>query len=307
MKKIIAVLVALATILSLTACGSYEITIKKDDDSSAADSVKENVDDADEEKEDSKDREEDSEEKNKEDKEETEEETEIVIEGVPDFTTDVKKNKKLIEAYLRTFVDFDDFAEAEEEDDLDEYGYYTMTYEKESRTDANINFEIALDGNEISMPAKLEDLEAIGVDFKAAAYNSDSEFKGNTFGDIEMKNGDDEEFKATFFNKEDSNAPLSDCMITGYTFDFGFERDIIDYSFNGIDENSDLEEIIEEFGTPNELSYRLHDDGTVTVFIYYENWSDGESWADEEVCFQYDLCEDKTEYLTYEIPIYSFN
>lgn len=304
MKKFIAVLAALAMMISLAACGNYEITIQKNEDekTQASDSVKEEKNDESEEKEEKKNKE-----NKKEDKEEKTEEETIVIDGVPEFTNDVKQNKKLIEAYLRTFVDFDDFDEKEEEDDLDEYGYYTMTYERESHTDANINLEIALDGNEISMPADLETLEEIGVDFKASSYNSDSEFKDNTYGDIEMKNSDDEVFKATFFNNTDSKAALSECMITGFTFDYGFERDVIDFSFNGIDENSSLEDIVSEFGTPSELSYQLYDDGNVTVYVYYENWTDGESWADEKLSFRIDLCEEKTEYVSYEIPIYSFD
>ena len=109
MKRILAILVALATILSLSACGNYEINFKEKDDGekSVVDSADENdfEEDEEEEKEDKKDKKDKENKKDKGDKDNEEEtEEEIVVDGVPNFTKDIKKNQKLLEAYLKTFI-----------------------------------------------------------------------------------------------------------------------------------------------------------------------------------------------------------
>lgn len=304
MKKIIAVLAALAMMISLAACGNYEITIKKNEDekTQASDTViEENDDETEEEKEEKVNKKEDSED------EPAEEETEIIIEGVPDFTNDMKKNKKLVEAYLRSLIDFDDF-EDEENDDYTggSLAYLKTNYFREDFTDAGIDYEIEIDGNSISFPTDLETLEECGFDFKSATYNSDSELNKNTYSDFNMVNSDEEEFSARFLNNESSSSALSDCIVTRAQFNLD-SGDTVDFSFNGIDKNSDIEDIVAEFGTPNRLGYEAYDDGRVFVYIYYLNWGDNKDWEEDSLYISYELTEDRIDMITYEIPMYSFD
>lgn len=304
MKKIIAILVALATMLSLAACGNYNITIKEkeDDGKSVADSIEENDDSEDEEKEDKKD--------NKKDKDDNDEETEaeekVVVEGVPNFTKDIEKNQKLLEAYLKTVFDFDEFEEKEEDDDLDEYGYYKVNYYKKSRADADIDYEIVIDGNSISMPTDLETLEECGFEFANSTYNEDSEFSKNTYGDITMKNSDGDTFAVRFLNTSDKNKVLSDCLVT--RIDINAQSSApVDFSFNGIDESSSLEELAEEFGTPNRLYCTLYDDGRVYLYLAYENWGTATDWEEDSLIVNYWFDEEEFGQFIYEIPMYSLD
>lgn len=305
MKKILAILVALATMLSLAACGNYDITIKEkeDDGKSVADSIEENDDSEDEEKEDKKDK--DDEDDNDEETE-AEAEEEVAVDGVPTFTKDVKKNKKLLEAYLKTIFDFDEFEEKEEDDDLDEYGYYTMNYRKESNVDADIDYEIVIDGNSIAMPTDLETLEECGFDFANSTYNEDSEFSKNTYGDITMKNSDGDTFNVRFLNTSDKNKALSDCLVTRIDINTQVTAPV-DFSFNGIDESSSLEEVAEEFGTPNKLHYTLYDDGRVFVYLTYQNWGSETDWEENSFKICYNFEEEMFDSFVYEIPMYSLD
>ena len=309
MKRILAILVALATILSLSACGNYEITFKEkeDDDNSVVDSIdeKDNDEDEEEEKEDKKDKE-DKNDKNNEEEPEEETEEEIVVDGVPTFTKDVKKNKKLLEAYLKTVFDFKEFEEEDESDDLEEYGHYDKYYYKESYVDADIDYEIVVDGNSITMPTDLETLEECGFDFANSTYNEDSEFKKNTYGDIKMKNSDGESFNVRFLNTSDENKALSDCLVTRIDIN-PQSGSPIDFSFNGIGENSSLEDIAEEFGTPNKLNYTLFDDGRVYVDLTYQNWGSETDWEENSLKIIYELTEEEYDLFTYEIPMYSLD
>lgn len=311
MKRILAILVALATILSLSACGNYEINFKEKDDGekSVVDSADENdfEEDEEEEKEDKKDKKDKENKKDKGDKDNEEEtEEEIVVDGVPVFTKDVKKNKKLIEAYLKTIFEFKEFEEEEESDDLEEYGHYDMYYYKERYTDADIDYEIVIDGNSITMPTDLETLEECGFDFANSTYNEDSEFKKNTYGDIKMKNSDGESFNVRFLNTSDENKALSDCLVTRIDIN-PQSGSPIDFSFNGIGENSSLEDIAEEFGTPNKLNYTLFDDGRVYVDLTYQNWGSETDWEENSLKISFELTEEEYDLFAYEIPMYSFD
>ena len=310
MKRILAILVALATILSLSACGNYEINFKEKDDGekSVVDSADENdfEEDEEEEKEDKKDKKDKENKKDKGDKDNEEEtEEEIVVDGVPNFTKDIKKNQKLLEAYLKTFIDIKGYEDIDEDsdDEVEEYGNLSKSYSYDKRRSADIDYEIAIDGNQIPVPGDYADLEDSGFDFKSSVYNSDSEFKGNTYGNIDMITSDDKNFEVTFFNKDSSASKLSDCMVIGFRFDNQQSYlNCVDFSVNGIEKDSSLEEIIEEFGNPQQLNYNIFEDGRVYVSLRYYNYTDGKTWSDGEMYISYLLTEEQIDLLTYEIP-----
>jgi hypothetical protein len=284
-KKLIAILLVLTTLFSFAAC-SESAKENAEKDEATVDSVDKN--------------------ENKNDNnDEAEKETEPVALPVPTFTEDRKQNQQLLEAYLASVMDMNEYDKVNESDSS---SYTSKTYGIDGvyYKNSNIDFEIVVEGNQISFPTNLATLESLGFDFANSGYNSDSERKANTYGEISMKGASDKGFSASFLNNTDANLKLSECIVHSIEFE-PYYNEFSDFSVNGLTVDSSFEDILEEFGTPGYMSCNYYDTGSVNVLLYYYNYTDGKMDADEELFINYNFTDGEISAVSYEIPIYNFS
>lgn len=264
-KKIIAVIAALAMVFSLSACGNYEITIvEKDAETKAAsDSIEENEDEH--------------------EKEETEKEIE---EDKTEKETEKKKDEKDGE-FLATFDELRDYLSKEL--DLDRYANssekessisYSMSYDENERTEFDCTLKVG--GKNFDFPATYDDLKENGCRFANSMYNEKSEQPASTIGDYYFTAPGGGALNIKSLNSSDYDKPIVDCefygtRLYGYEFDNSASKKLAlsssasDFVINGkIDRDSSALDIINEFGMPNYIFVYFSEFRTTVQLKYTE-------------------------------------
>lgn len=309
MKKLIAVISALAMLLSLAACGNYEITIvEKDKETKAvSDSIDENEDEP----------EEDEEESEEETEEETEKKTEKESEDEPE-EDDGENSKYLssfkeVKKYLSKFVDLDGYSDQPDSDSDDLY-YYSMSYEEDEKT--KVNFNLKISGKELDFPARYGDIKKNGFTFASSMHNEKSEQTASTTSMgwyMNAPGGGTVDIYSV--NPEDYDKPVTDLDFYGirlYGYYFDNKEIVKDNRFSkvkindSITLNSTVEDVIDEFGTPNNVYIILSEYRTEIKFEYREGTGSLTESLDFTFCYEDDETSVKEIYYAYpEREIYS--
>ena len=263
LKKLLAIRASLAMVLSLAACGSYEITIeKKDDEKVASDSVDE--------------KEEEIEEDEDELEEEPEEEEETEAEEEDDDSSDNSKylaTKAEVKKFLGKYIDLDGYETSSDEDSYLSYGDGFYNYKK-------FDYKLKVNKKEISFPTDYDDVKALGLDFTSDMYNEKSEQNGNTTGmgwDFDVPGGGQVEIMSV--NMDDYAKPITDLDFYGArVYGYGFENKKFIKSFrysnfkinDTITADSTIEDVVNEFGTPSYIFVGFSENYTSMTIEYVD-------------------------------------
>lgn len=269
LKKLLAILAALSMVLSLAACGSYEITIeKKDEEKVASDSVDKNEEEFEE-------NEEEEEETEEETEEDTEEETE---EEAEEDNSDKLSTKAEVKKFLSKYIDLDEYPN--ETDDT--YLSYSMDYDYDEKV--SFDYTLKVNGKKISFPAKYDDVKALGLKFASTMYNEKSEQNGNTTAmgwDFKVPGGGLVEIESVNF--DDYAKPITDldfygARVYGYGFDHKEKEFVKKDSYtkfkinDTITAESTVEDVVEEFGVPANIYVGFSEYYTSIVLTYEEQF-----------------------------------
>lgn len=300
LKKILAILAALAMVLSLAACGSYEITIeKKDDEKVASDSV------------DEKEEIEEDEDGPEEDEEETEEEeTEEETEEEKDDSEDDEEflaTPKEIRDYLSKALKLSDY---ENSNETDSSISYSMSYDENERS--KFDFALKIDGEKLQFPTTYDDLKEKGYSFSSSMQNEKSEQPASTTGNYYFNAPGGGIAWIMSLNSSDYDKPIIDCdfygvTLYGYEFDNSASKKIVrssrasDFVINGtIDSDSSAIDVIKEFGMPNKIYVGFSEFYTWIQLTYTE----GTGYSTEKLTFNFKYYDGGTylEDVSYEYP-----
>lgn len=307
-KKIIAVIAALAMILSLAACGNYEITIvEKDGETKAVSDSVEETDDEPEEEENEKETEEDS-----------EEDTEDESEDEPKEENDGGNSKYLssfkeVEKYLSKFIDLDSYAD-QPDDDSDNLYYYSMSYEEDEET--KVNFNLKVSGKELDFPARYGDIKKNGFTFASSMHNEKSEQTASTTSMGWYMNAPGGGVVDIYsVNPDEYDKPVTDLDFYGIRlYGYCFENKKIEKQDRftkvkineAISLNSTVEDVVNEFGMPNNLYIILSEYKTEIKFEYTEGSGYSTEHLDFTFCYDNDdTCIAEVYYAYPEREIYS--
>lgn len=288
LKKLLAILAALSMVLSLAACGSYEITIeKKDEEKVASDSVDENEEEF----------EEDEEEEEKE--EETEEEKEEQTEEENEKDKEEKEDEKLLSSFdevyefLSELIDLDGYEnQPSGNSDYDIYSY-SMSYDEDKET--TLDFSLKVNGKSLDIPTKYDTLKSMGFTFGSSMVNEKSEQSAKTtFMNWYFNAPGGGTATIYSVNPDDYSKPVTDVdfyaiRLEGYGFNFDEKKFEKWDSYTKIKINdaisfeSSVEDVIDEFGTPNKTVINLNDTHTEIELKY----SEGTGFSTESVTFKF--------------------
>lgn len=299
-KKLLAILASLAMVLSLAACGSYEITIeKKDDEKVASDSIDEKEEEIEED--------EPAEEPEEDEEEETEEEPE------EDEKSD---NKKLMSSFdevydfVSEYIDLAGYADQPSGDS--DYDIYTYSMDFDGDKETTLDFNLKVNGKSVDIPTKYNTLKSNGFSFANSMVNEKSEQTAKTtFMNWYFNAPGGGTATIYSVNPDDYSKPVTDVdfyaiRLNGYGFDYEKHEMVKLDSYSKVKVNdtikfeSSLEDVVDEFGTPNSVMIHLDEKGTEIELKY----SEGTGFSAESVTFnfRYYKGETKINEIYYEYP-----
>lgn len=141
------------------------------------------------------------------------------------------------------------------------------------------SFQVALDGNIITLPALYTDFTALGWE---CDFNVDEETLKPGYimvGNASLRKGDTSLSGVNFINLSDQELPLSECYVYGFAFAYD-TKGAVETSVvlpGGLHIGSTMDDIIAAYGEPTEtddsrstvtkLIYQFGDDNTITFEI----------------------------------------
>ena len=301
-KKLLAILASLAMVLSLAACGSYEITIeKKDDEKVASDSI-------DEKEEIEEDEDEPADEPEEDEEEETEEEPEEDKDDSED--EEFLATPKEIRDYLSKALKLNDY---ENSNETDSSISYSMSYDENDRS--KFDFTLKIDGEKLQFPTTYDDLKEKGYSFSSSMHNEKSEQPASTTGNYYFNAPGGGIAWIMSLNSSDYDKPIIDCdfygvTLYGYEFDNSASKKIVrssrasDFVINGtIDADSSAIDVINEFGMPNKIYVGFSKYFTWIQLTYTEKLGSG-GYSTEELTFNFKYYDGGTylEDVSYKYP-----
>ncbi len=255
MKKLLAILIALATVLSLCSCSANKGN--EDESTNAGENdVTSNVVT-----------------ETQADNETTKESVVHAENYITNEDTFVEKLSSLIDVSLYNYTEYDNSLG----------GQYMMDYDLQKKTSYNIDYGVKLDdGTEFTLPVPIKDLEKLGW----TLTNNPKVEPGKIVSGPSLKNSDgDYLYFVSAANFTENTLDFSECILTAYkielyTTDHKSEHpNAIGFTMcDTITEASTLEDIIQELGNPTSVSAYIYEhDGEyqkTTITLSYDQFGE---------------------------------